>query len=62
MEKSVLTVEEIGTMLNLSRSKAYELIHSKNAPPVIRVGRVFRVPVDGFKAWLTKQSEQWARL
>ena len=26
MEKTVLTVEEMGTMLNLSRSKAYELV------------------------------------
>ncbi len=62
MEKAVMTVEEMGLALNLSRRKAYELIHSKNSPPVIRVGRVFRVPVDGFKEWLTNQSEQGARL
>lgn len=39
MEKTVLTVEEMGTMLNLSRSKAYELVHSEASPPVIRIGR-----------------------
>ena len=60
--KMVMTVEEMGAALNLSRRMAYELIHSKNSPPVIRVGRVFRVPVDGFKLWLTEQSEQGARL
>lgn len=32
MEKTVLTVEEMGTMLNLSRSKAYELVHSEASP------------------------------
>ena len=62
MDKTVMTVEEVGRALNLSRRKAYELIHSKNSPPVIRVGRVFRVPVDGFKLWLVNQSEQGARL
>ena len=62
MEKTVITVEEMGQALNLSRRKAYELIHSKNSPPLIRIGRVYRVPVDGFKAWLTSQSEQGARI
>lgn len=62
MEKTVMTVEEMGAALNLSRRTAYELIHSKDGPPCIRVGRVFRVPVDGFKAWLTSQSERGARL
>ena len=62
MEKTVMTVEEMGRALDLSRRKAYELVHSNNAPPVIRIGRVFRVPVDGFKAWLERQSEEGAQL
>ncbi len=62
MEKTVMTVAEMGQALNLSRRKAYELVHSKNAPPVIRVGRVFRVPVDGFKTWLEQQSEGRAEI
>lgn len=62
MEKTVMTVEEMGQALNLSRRKAYELIHSKDSPPVIRIGKVFRVPVDGFNEWLVTQSEKGARL
>lgn len=49
MEKTVLTVEEMGTMLNLSRSKAYELVHSEASPPVIRIGRCIRIPTDGLE-------------
>ena len=44
MEKTVLTVEEMGAMLNLSRSKAYELVHSEASPPVIRIGRCMEKP------------------
>ena len=62
MEKSVLTVEEMGKVLSLSRSKAYELIHSKEGPPVIRIGRVIRVPMDGLRGWLKEKSEGGTRL
>lgn len=61
-EKTVFTVEEMGAALRLSRAKAYELIHSVDSPPVIRIGRCIRIPVDGFKAWLERQSEEGARI
>ncbi len=54
--KTVMTVEEMGAALHLSKAKAYELIHSQFSPPVIRIGRVFRVPVEGFNAWLAEYS------
>jgi len=54
MEKVVYTVEEIATMLGISRTKAYEL--AKNGDiPVIRIGRCLRVPVVMFEEWLIKQ-------
>ena len=61
MHKSVMTVDEMARELNLSRRIAYELIHSEYGPPVIRVGRIFRIPVDGFKLWLEEQSERGAK-
>ena len=54
--KTVMTVEEMGEALHISKSKAYELIHSQFSPPVIRIGRVFRVPVASFEAWLAEYS------
>jgi len=62
MEKAVYTVEEVKSMLGIGLCQTYELIHSKNGPPVIRVGRRLLVPVDGFKAWLSDQSRQGARV
>ena len=62
MEKKVLTVEEMGAYLGVGRTSAYELVHAENGPPVVRIGRCIRVPVDGLKAWLERQSERGARL
>lgn len=56
MEKKIMTVDEMADVMRISRPKAYELIHSKDGPPVISVGRVFRIPVDGFMEWLERQS------
>lgn len=58
MERAVLTVEEMGAVLHLSRPKAYELVHSEDGPPVVRIGRCIRIPTDGLTAWLERQSER----
>ena len=42
--KTVMTVEEMGEALHISKSKAYELIHSQFSPPVIHIGRVSASP------------------
>lgn len=47
----VMTVEELRRAMNISRVKAYELVHQKNFP-VIRIGRSIRVIRDGFLRWL----------
>lgn len=56
MPGAVLTVEEMAETLRISRPKAYELIHSQDGPPVLRVGRAIRVPTAGLMAWLERQS------
>lgn len=56
--KEVLTVEEMGEVLNISRPTAYELIHAVDGPPVIRIGRCIRIPADGLRKWMDGQSEK----
>lgn len=58
MEKTVFTVGEVKAMLGIGLNQAYELIHSTNGPPVIRIGKRLLIPADGFRAWLVRQSEQ----
>lgn len=60
MERAVMTVEEMGAVLHLSRPKAYELVHSKDGPPVLRIGRCVRIPTDGLNAWIEQQSRRGA--
>ena len=62
MEKAVFTVEEMGAYLGVGRSVAYELVHAVDGPPVIRIGRCIRIPADGLKAWMERQSEKGARV
>ena len=62
MEKKDLTVEELGIILGLSRSKAYELVHAKDGPPVVRIGKCIRIPADGLAEWLEQQSQRGARV
>lgn len=47
----VLTVEEVGTILKISRTKAYELVSSKQFP-IRRIGRTIRIPSSTFYSWL----------
>lgn len=50
-DKYVYTVEEIGKMLRISRTAAYELV-KKAEFAVIRSGGWIRVPKASFDAWL----------
>lgn len=53
--RKTLTVEEMGDVLRISRPKAYELVHADNGPPVLRIGRCIRIPVDGLNKWIERQ-------
>ena len=54
--KTTLTVEQMADELQISRPKAYALIHAIDGPPVLRIGRCVRVPVDGLQDWIQRQS------
>lgn len=45
-----LKVNEIAAFLQISRTKAYELVNS-NLFPVIHIGKALRVPYEPFEQW-----------
>ena len=47
----VLTMRQLREVLQISRPKAYELAHQKGFP-VVRFGRVIRIPRDALLRWL----------
>lgn len=47
----VLTVEEVGTILKISRTKAYELVNSDQFT-IKKIGRAIRIPASSFYEWL----------
>jgi excisionase family DNA binding protein len=51
MEKDVLDVEDIQSLLGIGRSKAYELVNSGQFH-VVRIGRLIKVSRTVFEAWL----------
>lgn len=56
-EKLVLTVDEAGKMLGVSRQTAYQLIHTKGFP-TLRIGRRMLVPKEQLKAWIAAQTKE----
>lgn len=51
MSGDVLTVEEVGAILKISRTKAYEFVNSSQFP-IKKIGRVIRIPSSTFYLWL----------
>jgi excisionase family DNA binding protein len=47
----VLTVKDVAAILQISRAKAYELVHSKGFPTK-HIGRRLRIPRELFFNWL----------
>lgn len=58
MTTKALTVEEFAAALQISKPTAYSIIHSRNAPPVIHVGRCIRIPAAGLERWLEECAER----
>jgi excisionase family DNA binding protein len=50
-EKSILEVEDIQSILGISRNKAYQLVNSGQFH-VVRVGRLIKVSRKVFEDWL----------
>lgn len=51
-----LTVKDVKNYLNISQSKAYELVHRKDFP-VCRFGSCTRIPRKLFLAWVEKHTK-----
>ena len=50
-----LTVYEIRSYLNISKSAAYELVHRKDFP-ICRFGGTLRVPREPFLMWVSAKT------
>jgi len=57
MDQMLMRADEVARALGLGRSKAYELIASGQLP-VVRVGRMVRVPRAALEDWVRKQTQQ----
>lgn len=53
MTKSFYTVPEIATLLQISKSKAYDLVNTEDVP-TLKIGKTIRIPKVLFEEWLTK--------
>jgi len=56
-ERLLLRPAEAGEAIGVSRSTAYALIAAGTLPS-IRINGIVRVPVDGLKAWITRQAQE----
>jgi excisionase family DNA binding protein len=56
VEKMCLSVEEMGEMIGISRSNAYELTRKKGFPSV-RLGKRIIIPIVELSKWLARQAE-----
>jgi excisionase family DNA binding protein len=56
MNNSLLTIEEMGKYLRISRSKAYQLAKKQGFPSFI-LGRLIRVDKSQLDAWLNNSNK-----
>ncbi len=49
----LLTVKDVEAELQLGRTRTYELVRSGQLP-VIRIGRVVRIPRDALERWVVE--------
>jgi len=50
-------VSDIESILQLSRTKAYAIVN-QNLFPIIRIGKIIRIPSEPFDGWMTSQMNQ----
>lgn len=56
-ERKVLRVEDAMSVLGVSRWMVYEMIR-RGELPVLRVGRLIRIPQEALDAWIAAHTEQ----
>ncbi len=54
---AMLTVSQVASALNISRTSAYELAHCKNFPAMLIGSRII-VPKDRLMSWIEEKLEQ----
>jgi excisionase family DNA binding protein len=52
----LLRVEEVARLLGIGRTKAFEMV-ARRELPVIRMGRLVRVPRAALDAWIAERTE-----
>lgn len=57
MEKTTMSVRELASQMNISLPKAYGLVKTTGFP-VIHIGNRLVIPVESYKDWLTRSTEQ----
>lgn len=55
----LLTIPQVAALLNLGRTKVYELIDREQLP-VVRFGRAVRVSLAALRTWLEQREKQAA--
>jgi len=55
----LLTIPQVAVVLNLGRTKVYELIDREHLP-VVRFGRAVRVSLAALQTWLEQREKQAA--
>lgn len=60
MEKLAFTISEAAKAAGVSRPTLYRWTHIEGFP-VVRVGRITRIPVRAFERWLEQQAEGTAQ-
>lgn len=55
-DRMLLRADEVAVVLGVGRSKAYELMASGELP-VIRIGRLVRVPRHALDQWIADRTE-----
>lgn len=57
MEKTTMSVQELSMQMGISLPKAYELTRTPGFP-VIRIGTRILIPIEAYKDWLMKQTNE----
>lgn len=52
----LLRVEEVARVLGIGRTKAFEMV-ARRELPVVRMGRLVRVPRAALEAWIADRTE-----
>lgn len=53
----LLRIKEVEEQTGLARWRLYELIAEGKGPPVLRIGKTFRVPEDALVKWIEQQTK-----